>query len=539
MTMNKIYLILKSRRFQVLTVLISAIIFSICVYAYLDSQNHIYVSFIESLIGDGVYEVKDNNYHIFDEKYQNAIDEQIDELTKNASIEQPVLVYNPYGTNYNAINIYFGSSVEQIEYQIEVEGYQDFSQILKADNNDGYQLIGLISGEKNQVTISADHHTYQYTFQMPASTSDINNQIDIENGESQEVLSNGLYAMMGKETRSNIFLYDNEGVLRSELIVDNENYRTDRILTINDQYVYTYSKKGFVFVNRQGKIERVLDLDGYYMHHDFIYDESTHNLLILANKNDDDTIEDRVVSLNLETGKTTELINMKDLLSEIYETAYDEDGVNTYGGDELDWIHLNSLSLMEDNSLLVSARELSTIIKINKIYSQPEIDYIIGDESIYEGFDKELDLLLEKVGNFTSQAGQHSVIYSYDDSLEEGCYYVTIYNNNFGNMVTRSNYDWSNIEGVGTYTKGTNSYFYKYLINENERTYTLVQKIDLPYSAIVSSVEYYDGHIQTCSGRDGSFGEYDANGTLIRQYHFNVESHAYRVMKYSFDLWFE
>lgn len=105
MTMNKIYLILKRRRFQVLTVLISAIIFSICVYAYLDSQNHIYVSFIESLIGDGVYEVKDNNYHIFDEKYQNAIDEQIDELTKNASIEQPVLVYNPYGTNYNAINI--------------------------------------------------------------------------------------------------------------------------------------------------------------------------------------------------------------------------------------------------------------------------------------------------------------------------------------------------------------------------------------------------------------------------------------------------
>ena len=205
----------------------------------------------------------------------------------------------------------------------------------------------------------------------------------------------------------------------------------------------------------------------------------------------------------------------------------------------MDWIHLNSLSLMEDDSLLVSARELSTIIKINKIYSQPEIDYMIGDESIYEGFDKELDLLLEKVGEFTSQAGQHSVIYSDDDSLEEGCYYVTIYNNNFGNMVTRSNYDWSNIEGVGTYTKGTNSYFYKYLINENERTYTLVQKIDLPYSAIVSSVEYHDGHILSCSGRDGSFGEYDANGTLIRQYHFNVESHAYRVMKYSFDLWFE
>ena len=537
--MQKVYCVLKKRKFQILTIIISGIVFGICLYAYLDSQSHIYVSFVESSIDDDVYEVKDNNYDIFDEDYQNAVDEELVELMKEANVEQPVLIYNPYGTNNNAINIYFGTSVDEVEYKIEVDGFADYSQKLKTNEEDGYQIIGLISGKTNQVTIVADAQTYQYTFEMPESTSDIDNQIDIENGESQEELTDGLFAMMGKETRSNIFLYDNEGVLRSELIVDNDSYRTDRILIIDNQYVYTYSKKGFVFVNRQGKIERVLDLDGYYMHHDFIYDDNSNCLLVLANKNDDDTIEDYVVSLNIETGKTTELINMKDLLPEIYETAYDEDGVNTYGGDELDWIHLNSLSLMEDDSLLVSARELSTIIKINKIYSQPEIDYMIGDESIYEDFDKELDLLLEKVGDFTSQAGQHSVIYSRDDSLDKGCYYVTIYNNNFGNMVTRSSYDWSNIEGVGTYAKGTNSYFYKYLINENEGTYTLVQKIDLPYSAIVSSVEYYESHIQTCSGRDGSFGEYDSDGLLIRQYNFDVESHVYRVMKYSFDLWFE
>lgn len=537
--MQKIWMMIKKRKFQILIIIVAAICFGICVYAYWDSQNHIYISFTKSQIGDDVYEIKENNYGIFDEEYQNAVYEEIIELSKDASMENPILIYNPFGTNYNAVNIYFGSNVTQIEYQIEVEGFQDYSQSLKTDEEDGYQLIGLVSGQTNFVTITADEHTYQFSFQMPASQSNIENQINVENGTSTEQISNGLYAMMGKETRSNIFLYDNEGVLRSELIVDNENYRTDRILTINDQFVYTYSKYGFVFVNRQGMIERVLDLDGYYMHHDFIYDEKNNNLLVLANKNDADTIEDVVVSLNLETGETTELIDMKDLLPEIYDTAYDEDGVNTYGGNELDWIHLNSLSLMEDDALLVSARELSTVIKINDIYSHPTIDYMIGDESIYEGFDKELDLLLEKVGNFTSQAGQHSVIYSHDDSLDEGCYYVTIYNNNFGNMVTRSSYDWSNIEGVGTYAKGINSYFYKYLVNENERTYTLVQKIDLPYSSIVSSVEYYNGHIQTCSGRDGSFGEYDANGILIRQYNFDVENHVYRVMKYSFELWFE
>ena len=38
---------------------------------------------------------------------------------------------------------------------------------------------------------------------------------------------------------------------------------------------------------------------------------------------------------------------MKDLLPDIYETAeMPESGENTYGGTGLDWIHLNSLSIV-------------------------------------------------------------------------------------------------------------------------------------------------------------------------------------------------
>ena len=70
-------------------------------------------------------------------------------------------------------------------------------------------------------------------------------------------------------------------------------------------------------------------------------------------------------------------------------------------------------------------------------------------------------------------------------------------------------------------------------------TYTLVDSIVLPYSAIVSSIEYYDGHIQTSSGKDLSFAEYDASGNLIREFEYEAEEYAYRVLKYSFDLWFE
>jgi len=497
------------------------------------------ISIVDSEISQEVKKVQvSGNYSIFDVDFQNAVLDKIYSQLDDVSIENPFLIYNPFGTNANAINIYFNEKIENMSYTVSVEGYNDYVGQLQVDENDGYQIIGLIAGEVNQLILNVDNLSYTYTLLMPKTESDIDNQIEVSEGTSQEEISDGLFAMMGKETRSNIFLYDNNGVLRSELIVDNTKYRTDRLLNIDGQLVYTYNKEGFVFVNRQGMIEKIIDLDGYYMHHDFIYDEENHNLLILANKNDADTIEDIIVSLNLETGKVKELVDMKDLLPEMYETAYDEDGENSYGGDELDWIHLNSLSLMDNGSLLVSSRELSTVIKLDNIYDEPTIDYMIGDESIYEGFDCQ-NLLLVKDGDFTSQAGQHTVTYSTDDSLQEGTYYVTIYNNNFGSMPTRQDYDWSNIEGVGTYKKGTNSYFYKYLINENEGTYNLIQSIALPYSAIVSSIEYYKNHIQTSSGRDGSFAEYDLDGEMIRQYNYDVEGHCYRVMKYDFDIWFQ
>ena len=535
--MSVLYQIKNNYKVFLIMIVISCVFLGIYSYQRVKSiENRIEI--VDSDISYQVKEVKvDGDYNIFDEDYQNTVLQKIEEQLDETSLENPFVIYNPFGTNYNAVNVYFNDEIQNISYTIQVEGFADYSQDLQVDKKDGYQIIGLISGEVNTLILNVNNQSYSYTLNMPKTESDISNQLEVTQGTSQEEIGDGLYAMLGKETRSNIFLYDNEGVLRSELIVDHSDYRSDRLLNIDGKLVYTYNKEGFVFVNRQGMIERVLNLDGYEMHHDFIYDKENDNLLILANENNADTIEDVIVSLNLKTGETQLLVDMKELLPEMYNTAYDEDGVNTYGGNELDWLHLNSLSLMDDGSLLVSSRELSTVIQLNHIYKQPSIGYMIGDESIYEGFEYQ-DLLLDKVGDFTSQAGQHTVTYSTDDNLSEGCYYVSVFNNNFGNMVTRSDYDWSNIEGVGTYKKGKNSYFYKYLVDEDDGTYTLVQSIALPYSSIVSSIEYYGNHIQTSSGRDGSFAEYDLDGQLIRQYNYDVESHVYRVMKYSFDIWF-
>ena len=495
------------------------------------------ITIVNSDISEDVYEVNvDVDYDVYDLMYQQLVSDEIEDNLDDTSIDNPFLIYNPFGTNFNAINVYFNDYCEKVSYTIKVAGYQDYSQSLNVEG-DGYQIIGLISGEKNTLILNVDDHSYEYVLKMPKTSSDVSNQLETVEGTSSTELSNGLYAMLGKDTRSNIFLYDNNGTLRGELMIKDDEYRSDRILTIDDNLVYCYSESGFISVNSQGMIEDKYDLIGYTMHHDFIYDDKNHRLLVLANKNNGTTIEDMIVSLDLETKLTTTLVDMKDLLPDMYEDAVmPESGINTYGGDELDWIHLNSLTLSDDGSLIVSSRELSSIIKLNDIDTNVSIDYIMADESLYDGYEEYSELLLNKDGDFISQTGQHMITYVSDESLKDDQYYLIMYNNNFGNSTSRPNYDWSNIEGVGNYKTGDNSYFYKYLVDDD--SYSLVESIALPYSAIVSSVEYYQDNLVTCSGRDGSYGEYDEDGNLIRQFNYEVESHAYRVLKYSFDIWF-
>lgn len=517
-----------------ITLLIPLLLTSLVAFNYI-FENY---KLVTSNISDDIYEIVSNN-DVFDVTHQQRVLEIINQHKKNSSKENPFLIYNPFGTNYNAINIYFNEAISNISYTIKCSGYEDYKATLESDEDDGYQIIGLISGKINTLTISVDNVNLVYTLNMPTSLSDIDNQIDYEDGSSLEELSNGLYLMMGKETRSNGFLYDNAGALRGELVT-NSNYRIDRVHTIDDNLVYNVSLNQIVFVNRQGMITKILNTDGYQMHHDYIYDSANDRFIVLANENGANTIEDIVISVDNQTGAVEELVDIKDLLPEMYALAtMDEDGVNSYGGSELDWIHLNSLSLTDEGSLLVSARELSTLIKIDDIDSNPSIDYLIGDTTLYQDTSYS-DLLLNKDGDFSIQAGQHTVSYIKDDSLSDDEYYITIYNNNYSNASTRTDFDWSLLGDVSTKYQDDNasSYFYKYLIDTSTNSFSLVQSIELPYSAIVSSVEYIDDNIQTSSGRDGSFSEFDSDGNLIRQYNYEVEKHAYRVMKYSFDIWF-
>ena len=110
-----------------------------------------------------------------------------------------------------------------------------------------------------------------------------------------------------------------------------------------------------------------------------------------------------------------------------------------------------------------------------------------------------------------------------------------MFNNNYAGSRTRPDFNWDPFVGAGDYNNGDASKYYKYLVDENNKTFTLVDSFDLDYSSIVSSVEQLSENLVSSSGKDNSFSEFDSNHVLIRKFDYSSKKYAYRVFKYNFN----
>ncbi|WP_186759623.1 aryl-sulfate sulfotransferase [Planococcus sp. CPCC 101016] len=485
----------------------------------------------------------------YEKKAVEQLQQELDDLKEeeNHSVDEPLAVINPFGTNTTGLYLYFNSAdAGKLTYTISAEGTADFKRTAKDANAEAalaeYQLIGLVSGKENTVSVTytneegtrADEYSFKVT--APETTSGYPIAMEQTAASGNTELADGLFVLMGVNNYNGYtFLFDNDGTLRAEII--SEDYRMDRMVAYEDSMVFTTTDQKLARMNPLGKITDTYELNGYVMHHDFVINDEGQ-VLALVSDSAKDTVEDMVMSIDLNTGEQKLLIDFTELLNGYKQTTkpVEMDGKSVW-----DWLHFNSIDLV-GNSLFLSARENSTIIKVDNIYTQPTINYLIGIQDVWAGTEGE-NLRLQKSSEFPSQAGQHSVTYAADDSLPEGQYYLYMYNNNYWWYESRPDYTGAVIRETSQTFEANDqdrSKFTKYLVDENNRSYDLVQEFDVPYSSIVSNAQLTGDSIVVNSGMAKTLEEYSLEGDLLAQFNYEASLLSYRAFKETFNgYWFE
>ena len=480
---------------------------------------------------------------------QEKIQEQLLQLieSQTATFTQPLIVSNPFLTNTTGLYLAFSTDeAVKISYRIDAQGYPSFEKNLKQNEeyatSHQYQIIGCIPNVDNLITLTAttqdgqqQQMQFHYTPPKLSTTSEMNYQLSKQ--ESDESLSEGLFAVIGNQAGEKAtYLVDNDGYIRAEMPI--VNYNSMRLVFNDQQEMFmAVSDSKIVKLNALGQVKQVLDLANtdYLLHHDYILNDK-NQLIALATsktaKKQAGYVEDRIITIDLSTQEVTEIANFEELLPDLYQKAT---GIEEHSNNKgyLDPVHINSLQLTDNQQLLVSSRETSTILALKPdeqgIY---QVEYMMGDEAIWQGVGECGQLLLEKEGSFTSQYGQHSITYETAEDLSAGQYYLSFFNNN--STIMDSRIDISLAE-IADKTAGKTSKYMKYLVDEKTNSYKLVESFDVPYSAYVSSVQNYQNHIIVDSGQQATFAEYTNSGKLIQRFTQKTDTkYLYRVYKYDF-----
>lgn len=501
--------------------------------------------------------MSDNEANVMNEKQKkiyekikktyNAEEQQkiADELEKKKesqeyTLSNMLIEYNPFGTNTQSLYVYFETdSAVKVSYTIHVkeDDIADFSRNVYQDEEyqkeHEFQVIGLIPDTENTITFYITNEdgstdTKEIVYEMGSLYGEEAVQLDTDVKQSADKLEDGLYVVLGNDSPSMDFMYyyDNNGVLRGEVPL--LGYRSHRLIFDENSMYYSISEKKMAQVNRLGQVTKVYDLGNYKLHHDYVFDENG-NMLILATDTTQDSVEDIVLKLDVNSGEVTEVLDLGDLFGEYKKTCVKN------SSDELDWMQINTIQYIGNGSVLLSSRETSTIIKVDNIYDGPVVSYMIGEKDFWKDTSY-VSLLLNKKGDFTIQGGQHTITYETDESLSDGQYYLYMFDNNIGISETRPDYDWSSIGlKVSSAVDGKNSKYYKYLVDENEGTFELVDSFKVPYSGYVSSAQETGDNVLVDSGLKGTFTEYDVDHKAIVTYKMDYEKFIYRVFKYKFD----
>lgn len=508
-------------------------------------------------------EITNTTYNVEEQaKLRAKLDKEYAGATHDEN--DPFVKVDPFGTNTLSCYVRFTTEdAVRVSYTVRGSkgaGYGEFSGVPAggdvAATEHEFTVLGLIPGKVNTVSITLTPESgSERTIKIEPAVSSLKGEEETSlkrsSGESDAELADGLYVILGADSDKLDFMYyyDNDGYIRGEVPLIG--YRSHRLLFDDEGMYYSISTTKIARVNNLGQVTAVYSTGDYELHHDYVFD-GDGNLLVLASdlgseadldidrkgdktKEKRNNVEDKVIKVDVNTGEISLVIDTGQIFPDLKAKA------KVASDGDLDWIHINTIQYLGDNKVILSSRETSTVIKLSDIYGTPQVEWLMGDPSFWKGSGFE-DKLLTKVGIFASAGGQHSVTYLPDASLGEGVYRLLMFDNNFGSAESYPKFDWSQLGSavVTEYNKGTHSFARLLTVDENARTYTLDEQIQVPFSAYVSSAQLVGdaGNMLVDSGQAKLFSEYDRFGVKIAKFEFAAERFIYRVYKYDFSGFF-
>lgn len=498
---------------------------------------------------------------------QAAIKEQLDAEYAAGGYDEtaPFVKADPFGTDTLSCYVRFVTT-DPVAVSYEVAGRKKFVDSPKVAafsrtprggetpaTDHEFKVIGLIPNHKNTVTLTCTaqdgtSRTSTFTVKTPALKGDEEECLTVTAGESNTPLADGLFAILGNDSSKLdfMYLYDNAGQIRGEVPIIG--YRSHRLLFPGDgSMIMSVSTTKMAQINAIGQVVNVWSTGDYELHHDYAFDDDG-NLLVLASnagseadldvdraaakkdKGERVNVEDLIVKIDVTTGDVSLVLDLGDIFPDLKASA------KVAADGDLDWIHINTIQWLGGGTVLLSSRETSTVIKLTDIYGTPAVDWLMGSPDFWAGSGFE-DKLLQAQGDFSLNAGQHSVTYlPSSDTATTGRYQVLLYDNNFGAAESYPKFDWGQLGAavVTDYSKGTHSFGRVFTVDETARTYELEEQIAVPFSGYVSSAQRVgsSNSMLVASGQAKTFTEYDRYGLPIATYEMEAEKYIYRVYKY-------
>ncbi len=160
------------------------------------------------------------------------------------------------------------------------------------------------------------------------------------------------------------------------------------------------NERVFKEIDLLGNEIRVLNLPNSYTYHHDVIQLPNENLVYLGSSSLNNTVEDKVYTMNFSSGEIIDSLNLYPILDPLRPQLP--------AGASFDWFHANSIVYNSiDSSFIISGRHQSSIIKVGSISKQ--LIWILSDSTNWNNSLKQF--LLNPIGNgFEYFYGQHSAI---------------------------------------------------------------------------------------------------------------------------------